>query len=245
MDSKFFFDKVDTLYLPPTKSSNGDCKSSNDMKYIYHVKNHIFKKPVIVMSDIHSHTQAVIDYLDENYDLSQFTIITVGDMAGKFIYGVDDDPTPYYKQFLEKGNEFYFVQGNHDLPDEIGECTRLKNTNSYNCMVHGNVLNTDIGKIGGVNGIITLKKKKHPYKYTREEYLKYLSHYNKNKIDILLTHETPKHSDDVIGDEDLWNFIRKLKPKMYFYGHCHHKSPYYFKENIHLFNVDSRVLIFL
>jgi Icc-related predicted phosphoesterase len=245
MATIIFLEHIDTLQFQPTKNKSGNTKSSSDKKYIYSVKNHTFDHPLIVMSDTHSHTQSVIEYLKGSYDLSLYTIITVGDMAGELVYGCDGIPTDFYKQFLESADSFYFVQGNHDLPDSNGECDSLENENGSKCMVHGKFHDTRIGKVGGVNGIISTRKKSHPYKILKGDYLKYLSKYRgKYQLDVLLIHDTPKHGDDIIGRDEIWDVIKKIKPKVCIYGHCHHKSPYYYKNNVHLFNVDSRVLIF-
>lgn len=235
---------VDTLYLPPTMNRAGNTKAPNDTKYIHTIKNHMFAHPVIMISDAHSHTQAVINYLMIHYDLSKYIIITVGDMAGELIYGSDGVPTEFYKQFLEHSHRFYFVQGNHDLPDENKECNKLKNKDGSLCMVHGKVFNTPIGRIGGINGIVSSRKKAHPYKIHEEKYLGYLDIYGKHRLDVLLIHDTPQHSDKVIGKPEIWDRVKKIKPRVCIYGHCHHQKPYYFVDGIHLFNADSRVLIF-
>lgn len=229
---------IDTLYLLPTNK-----KSHAKTVYLVNREdNNIFGNPVILMSDIHSHTQQVIDYLKEQYDLSKYTVITVGDMSG-----TDDLSTQYYQQLADLAHNFYFVQGNHDMPDKNKVCNTLKNRDSTNCMVdldvNIDVQKTDIGKIGGVNGIICTKSKNHPYKLESSLFLKKLLKL-KDKVDVLLLHDTPKHSENVIGNKDLWNSVKVVKPNICVYGHCHHKEVYYFVNNIHLFNVDSRIVIF-
>lgn len=66
----------------------------------------------------------------------------------------------------------------------------------------------------------------------------------KHRPDILLIHDTPKHSLDVIGKEEIWNVVKKINPKVCIYGHCHHREPHYKVDGINLFNVDSRIIIF-
>ena len=204
----------------------------------------MFDHPVIMISDAHSHTQSIIDYLVNNYDLSKYIILTTGDMAGEHLYGSDGVPTEFYKLFLEHGNSFYFVQGNHDLPDENKECNTLKNKNGLRCMIHGQLSKIPLGRIGGVNGIISSKKKHHPYKILEDTYLGYLDKYIGQCLNVLLIHDTPKHSDQVIGKEEIWKRVKKIRPNVCVYGHCHHSEPYYFIDGIHLFCADSRVLIF-
>ena len=73
-------------------------------------------------------------------------------MAGTLTMGTDGDPTDFYKQLLEKCKEFYFVQGNHDMPDKTNSHKNLKNRNDKLCMIeNGQTINTLIGKIPGSN----------------------------------------------------------------------------------------------
>lgn len=98
----------------------------------------------------------------------------------------------------------------------------------------------NLGKIGGVNG--TISNKIHPYKMSQDKYLGYLKKYIGKKIDILLTHDTPKF-ENFVGREEIYNMVLKIKPLIYIYGHCHHKKMHSIHKNIHFLNVDGRVLV--
>lgn len=77
---------------------------------------------------------------------------------------------------------------------------------------------------------------------SQNKYLGYLKKYIGNKIDILLTHDTPKF-ENFVGKEEIYNMVLKIKPLIYIYGHCHHKKMHSIHKNIHFLNVDGRVLV--
>ncbi len=241
------FDLLEQLFFHSTKS-----KRKNDMVSVlecirgsadtHRGSTDIFPRPTILMSDLHNNTQQVIDYLTDRYDLAKYVVITVGDMSGNDKAGGDGVSTGFYQQLRDKSEAFYYVQGNHDLPDDQKECDSMKNYDGSLCMVHRQTIHLDkVGKIGGVNGIIS--NKVHPYKMAEKAYLTHLKTY-KGKLDVLLLHDTPKHSPNVVGREDIWHTIKTLNVPIVVYGHCHHTKPYYYTNRIHLFNVDARIIIF-
>jgi len=142
--------------FPPRVRKCGTPIEAHDTKELIIIQSDYFsslgKQPVIAMSDIHAQTQEVINKLDQKFLLSKFVILTAGDMAGTLTMGTDGDPTDFYKQLLEKCKEFYFVQGNHDMPDKTNSHKNLKNRNDKLCMIeNGQTINTLIGKIPGSN----------------------------------------------------------------------------------------------
>ena len=245
-------------YFPPTLNKHGVAHGGKfDHKTICVVKTDLFNVPVIAMSDIHSQTTELFEMLDKFVDLSQFIVLAAGDMAGKCVLGTDGIPTDDYIYMLKRAKEFYFVQGNHDLPDKMNVQDTLKNSSGIYCKIkNGTTINTTIGKIGGVNGIIS--DKDHPYKMSSDAYFKYLKKALTLKPRILLTHDTPsipvyydKRFDEkgnkmrYIGNEEIFNVINTLKPKIHFYGHCYHPSLHNFIGGVNYINLDGRVIVFV
>lgn len=204
------------------------------------------------MSDMHSHTQEIIKYLKENIVLAKYYVITLGDMWGNYISGSDGDPTSYYQEILTNSAGLYIIQGNHDLPPlNINILDNMKNKdNTYCYLKNGVVQDTCMGKIGGVHG--TISDKKHPYKMPEKDYIKHLK--KLEKIDILLTHDTPSIIDNqtqksLIGQYSICEAVLGNKkkpgisPKFHIYGHCHHPIVNFHNGTVFL-NADSRVLIF-
>jgi predicted phosphodiesterase len=236
------------LYFPPTKNSNGKTNSDHDTKEIICFDQNIFNDNVIFMSDMHSHTKAVIDYLVcSDIDLSKFVIVTLGDMWGNGFFGSDGDPTPFYHILKQYAKALYIIQGNHDLPpSRLSDLLEMKNRNGTKCLLtNGHPINTSIGKIGGIHG--TISAKIHPYKMPEKAYLKLLKSFSDKGLDILLTHDTPRITDEknniLIGNIDIYNTVTQVKPKVHVYGHCYHPPVNVCKDIIFL-NADSKVLIF-
>ena len=238
--------------MPASTNRKGQSRSNHDKKHIIVVETDMFGDvPVLVTSDLHAWCDKIFKLLDEYIALEHFIVITAGDMGGPPIFGYDGDPTEQYEFMLEKAKEFYFVQGNHDLP---GICNKQKDlTNdcgSYCGLRDGKSIKTDIGSIGGVNG--TMSNKAHPYKMPEKKYLKYISDLlRKSRPRILVTHDTPSlpltyetSKDRFVGNEKLYKLISQYKPLIHIYGHCHHPEFYYHIEGVHYFNVDARVVIF-
>ena len=237
------------ILLPPTRNKRGETRGENDVKEIIYFENNLFEENVIFMSDMHSHTMEVFEYLDKNLILKDYIIICTGDMWGNYIFGNDGDPTEYYKWMNERARALYIIQGNHDLPPKnINELTKIKNKDGTNCyLTNGLVQKTLLGKIGGVHGIIS--DKKHPYKMDEEKYLKNLRKLVGKKINILLTHDTPSLYDTNLkkklpGRDCILNSVYDIKPKVHIYGHCHHPQFMYKDKNILFLNADARILVF-
>lgn len=237
-------------YFPPTVNRKGDAKYDYDIKNIMVIETELFDEPVIAMSDIHSHTPELVVMLDEFVNLDQFVVITAGDMAGEHIMGSDGIPTPEYQYINNRAKEFYFVQGNHDLPDNENKQYTIKNKqNNYAMIQNGVSTKTLVGSISGVHGIISGKP--HPYKMSRYNYNILLKKALSRHPYILITHDTPSipkfydNGDRYNGSTELFDLVDKFKPKIHFYGHCHHPEFYNLINNVHYINLDGRVLIFV
>lgn len=231
--------KEEKWIFPPRVRKDGTPIERHDTKELIIIQSDHFPLPVIAMSDIHAQTQLVIDKLDEKFYLEQFLVLTCGDMAGSLTMATDGDPTDFYWQFLQKSLGFYFVQGNHDTPSK--ENIKILHE-SDNMVKNGSSVNTPIGKISGVNGIIS--DKSHPYKMSQDEYLKHLNKALSSKPYILMTHDTPA-LPKLKGNEEIYKMASKYKPKIYFYGHCHHKEFHHHINGTNYFNLDGRILVFV
>lgn len=188
---------------------------------------------VIAMSDIHSVTNMTVDELIKKNIINKTTVvITTGDMAGIGITGKDGDHNPYddYVKILKAAYLFYFVQGNHDIYD--ARVFDLINSNGTPCCVHNKIVDTVIGKIAGVNGIIVPDHARCPdrHKYNKKEYNTWVNHLKDKALDIFLTHMPPSETT--------------LMAPIHMFGHCHAKKYYYHQGKSLCLNMDSRVIIF-
>lgn len=199
------------------------------------------------LSPVHAQAQAVWDKLSTEIDLRKYIVICAGDMAGILnIYGEDADPTQTYQFIADRAKALYIIQGNHDLPPKnLKDLTEMKNKNGTYCYLpDGKSIKTELGKIGGVHGIIS--DKVHPYKKHLELYLKFLNRVLVEKLDILVTHDTPSviyDNKECVGNKEIYELVKKYKQRVHIYGHCHHPFFYHRIENTHFFNVDARILI--
>lgn len=210
---------------------------SKEVKEIIVVRSNLFSHPTILTGDLHTYGLQVFQTLHSYIDLNKFIVLSVGDMAGNGNKGADVDPTELYTFINEHSKKFYYVQGNHDLQSP---------TTSDHNIVDGTVVNTEIGKIGGVNGIISDKKRL--YRLPEKEFLQHIQSSLNQNINILLTHETPalpvfdpKYKTPCIGQKSLYSSLKS--PLIYVYGHCHHTVFYHYISGIHFINADARVII--
>lgn len=244
--------KKDVWHFPPTLNRKGGSKYLTDIKTIFYLESDTFPHKVIMTSDLHSHSIALFTKLEKvlgKEELSEYHLITAGDMSGELVRGSDGDSTPFYKGILPKIKSFYLIQGNHDLPPPNSNDLKkmLINKDGSNAYLeNGKCQKTSYGIIGGVHG--TISNKTHPYKMPEEEYYKLIKKFQsfKNHPDILITHETPRFFQDkeeFIGKDELYTEVLKIKPKMYLYGHCHQPKFHTSHNNIDFFNLDGRVLI--
>lgn len=257
---------VKDLKYPPTRNRRGQTRYPNDIKTVIWIKTNIVKVPTLVTSDLHSHSEAVFNDLEKLVKLSDYQIITLGDMAGDMIYGSDGDPTPTYQR-LNKQNNLYIVQGNHDLPPrKIRDLIDLRNINGTRSYLPDGtgVVDTPNGKIGCVHGTISFTE--HPYKKPHYVFYKLVENILKKRPKILLTHETPAikytntiakkyntpegeivdtylEQESAIGKDGLFDLVTKYKVPIHIYGHCHHRKVMVYVNGTLFINVDGRVLL--
>ena len=238
--------------FPPTCNRSGKTRGPNDIKEVIRLESDLFAVPTIIMSDLHSHTGAIFERLDREIDLSRYIVLTAGDMAAaEPIFGYDGDPTEFYEFMAQKAGQFYFVQGNHDLPPANPKRLKsMKNSVGKKCYIEdAETVMTEVGMIGGING--TVSDKKHPYKKTHEEFYRQVDHLFKRPVRIFITHETPSYElvmDDgvkreLVGQPLLYEKVVKKRPVVHIYGHCHHPRAINFLKGVYFLNVDSRILI--
>jgi Icc-related predicted phosphoesterase len=237
-------------YFPPTTNRKGTAKREYDSKTVMIIESNLFDHPLIAMSDMHSQTPELLVMLDEFVNLDKFVVLTAGDMSGAHIRGSDGTPTLDYEFLAQRSREFYFVQGNHDRPDPDNKQNVIKNKeNKYSGIQDGTVITSLVGSIGGVNGIIS--NKSHPYKMSGTKYQLHLKKVLSKRPYILMTHDTPsidKYYQDknrYIGNLKIFEIVDKYKPKIHFYGHCHHPTIHNLINGVNYINLDARVLIFI
>ncbi|AYV76817.1 MAG: hypothetical protein Barrevirus1_39 [Barrevirus sp.] len=238
-------------YFPPTISKGKEPRHKYGRITISLLQTDLFNNvPTVAMSDIHSQTPELVVMLSDLLNLDKFTIISCGDMAGNYVRGSDGNPISEYQYLNDRANEFYFVQGNHDLPSKNKLEKKLKNRQGKLCNIQeGTIIESLLGSIGGINGIIS--DSNHSYKMPGPAFIKLLIQTLEKKPRILLTHDTPsieafyESGDRYIGDIDIFKVVDQYKPLIHIYGHCHHPTFYNLINGIHYINVEARVLIFV
>lgn len=193
--------------------------------YLFH-EDVFGQKNIIITSDLHDKSKNIFTKLNQLNMLTPTTLLIMcGDMAGDGTKGSDGDPYPVYKKLSEIVGELYFVQGNHDIYNN--KSFELCNKNGNPCCVDNICVDTIIGRIGGVNGIIG-KNNLSRHKYREEEYFSKISNILSQQPDILLTHEAPEIIENTMTKHIKHNGNHKLfemvngKIKYHIYGHCHH-----------------------
>ncbi len=215
-------------------------KTTNKIEIIW-VNSSLFNEKVILMSDLHSEALRTVQQLQNLVKLKDYIVLSVGDMAGTSIAGVDADPTQVYEFLAKEARAFYFVQGNHDIPDPNGRESQLTNADNSKCWIsNGQIVNTPIGKIGGINGIIS--NKKHPYKLPENVFYGIVKSTLKQLPDIFLSHETPQIPGN-IGQYAFFKIIEHYTPLIHIFGHCHHGKFHTLHDGTNFINADARVLI--
>jgi predicted phosphodiesterase len=189
---------------------------------------------VVAMSDIHTANSAVVDKLIKTRCVNKRTIvICTGDMAGNGKMGGNADPIKDYVRLRDAAAALYLVQGNHDVHNS--DVLKLVNSDGTWCCVDQRAVDTPIGRIAGVNGIILPPEEKEnqpeKHKYVHADYMRRLQCSLDLKPDILLTH-TP------LSDVD-------HEVRLHLFGHDHYDEYIDLRPNGQLrLNMDSRVFVF-
>lgn len=247
-------------HFPPTRSRGGNTRGEFDIKTVILATTDLLAGPTIITSDLHSHTKMVFNLLEKYVKLENFTVIAAGDMAGAQVFGSDGDPTEDYDFMIEKCGEFYFSQGNHDLPcyepNKTNREKQLRNHDSHFgnqtlcSLEESQSVDSRIGKISGQDGIIS--DRRHPYKFRHTEYCQKMMKKLATRPRIYVTHDTPaiprkyeRSGDNYVGNEMIFNQIDNLKPKIHIYGHCHHPTYHNLINGVNYICADARVIILI
>jgi predicted phosphodiesterase len=154
-------------------------------------------KTVIVMSDMHSITRKIIDELIKRKLITKTTVvITCGDMSGSQKLGSNANPYDDYCKLQVSAMVLYFVQGNHDQEDE--RVYSLRNDDDTPCCVHNIVIDTVLGRIGGVNGIIGKDGNNHTF--DEAKYQLFIDSVIEQSPQIFLSHMPGNTQGDTLGD---------------------------------------------
>jgi predicted MPP superfamily phosphohydrolase len=213
-------------------------KNKNKIKEYYCYKNNNFfnlqNNKLVLMSDLHSLTDFVIDDLIKKKKIDSNTIvISTGDMCGNNKIGGNGDPYNTYKKILFHSCKFYFVQGNHDAHND--KCYELQNSDGSPCLVDSIIINTPIGKIAGINGIYVddenINHKFH--KYSNKEYNDKLKKIFDLNPDIILSHQPITNID-----------FTKYNVKYFICGHYKIEPFIQINNNISFINLDNKILVF-
>lgn len=190
-----------------------------------------FNGTVVTMSDLHSVSFDLIKKMVKSkYIKPNSIVIMTGDMAGTGKLGPAGDADPYqlYQYMLENCASLYFVQGNHDIKNS--EVYNLKNPDGTPCCVSDVVIDTPIGRIGGLDGIISKQSIPDRHKYLESEYLKRYKRVKDMKPEIMLTHQPPAE--------------QLIFAPVHLFGHAHTDNYNKVLNGCTCLNMDSRVFIF-
>jgi predicted phosphodiesterase len=183
------------------------------------------KQRIILTSDLHTKGLEVFKLLNDQGYLKDTVVLCAGDMCGDGTKGTNMDAMPLYKFILSTNVSYlYFVQGNHDLFSNEQET--LKNKDGSYCCLHNKSVESPVGLIGGINGIIGKDDAIH-HKYAENKYIKMLDKLNDQKLDIIMTHDVPRKSNPA---------------KLHVYGHHHQKYVWFYVNKQLTCNVDARII---
>lgn len=195
---------------------------------------------IVCMSDIHSATPAVVsDMIKKRIINGETVVLCTGDMAGDGTMGGDGDPIGAYRSILEHAFALYFVQGNHDT--ENPAVYELRNRDGTPCCVHGLCIDTIIGKVAGVNGIIGNPSKQH--RTTKDAYTAALRRVLSGGPDILLTHQPPRLEPEASTVDTKYEGYPPQAVPLHICGHYAYE-PNYRVQTAHgiILNCDNRIL---
>lgn len=189
------------------------------------VKDNIFAFSDLQQSD--TENEELFDVALENisnmgYDIRNFTFVCAGDMYG--ITGrMGGDGVPNYDLY-DKGKDFFYVYGNHDLCPEPGMYNNINEARHIPKTMDSGTT------IVGIHGIKS-DKNNYPQKYSRyDTELKKI-----RNADILLSHDTPYNN----------NKLHTLPHKLHIYGHRHYDYFLKIKDSKTYINTDRRFVLLL
>ena len=153
-----------------------------------------------------------------------------------------------------KCHHLYITQGNHDIPPvNHNELLHMQNDDGSNCYLSDGeeLVQTLNGLSGCVHGVIVHKDKKKPYRKHIKIFDALLKNILKKKLEFMFTHDTPslkyvgtdKKNIEFIGQDSIFNLIKKSKCKVHVYGHCHHPNVMTYIDKTLFINVDARIVI--
>lgn len=210
--------------------------------------------------------QIIYTISDNQYDLSDATIICTGDMygesyineKGKRIIIKGKDGIPEYINY-KIAPMMYYVIGNHDISSKWTVDENAKNNihlidKKIITLCHGTT-------ITGVNGIHS-SKNEYPSSYpyfimeTKEVFDNACNILKKTnqKLDVFVSHQAPLIHDKLMNpipakyqenknDVDFKKLITTYKPKIHIFGHIHFNEPFSFHENCLYINSDARIIL--
>ncbi len=195
------------------------------------------------------------EYLEiSGKNTDNINVMSTGDMYGENIYhengnvktilGADGIPNyEAYNSTIQEyfiTDEMFYVYGNHDIP--------LENKNLHKKILPSKFINLINGtKVVGIHGVQS-NKMKYPsmfneYNTSTNNILK--DSKDKNKLDVLITHDCPKFETEKYGNIELYNIVCKYKPKIHIFGHCHNKRIWRIENDILFINTDRRFVLIL
>ncbi|AYV85246.1 MAG: hypothetical protein Satyrvirus8_4 [Satyrvirus sp.] len=194
------------------------------------------KDPILCISDLQESPELnmliwnkALDIIKNYSDISECTLIMAGDFYGesflkdeKRVEVRGKSGTVDYNLYSINQKPKFIVYGNHDIPP--------------NNFIKNNYLKLDNGTT--ITGADFIESKHYP------NFLNDVEKSLKNYADIFVTHETPKLST-LWGNSNLTKLIKKYRPKIHIFGHCHLPNSIYVENNIIFINCDSRFVLIL
>lgn len=212
--------------------------------------------------------QIIYTITDNQYDLSDATIICTGDMygesyineKGKRIIIKGKDGIPNYIDY-KIAPTMYYVIGNHDISSKWTIDENIKN-NIH--MIDKKMIALKNGTtIAGVNGIHS-SKNEYPSSYpyfineTKEvfENARNVLKKTNQRLNVFVSHQAPLIHDKFMNfnptrynenksDVDFKKLITTYKPLIHIFGHIHFEEPFSFHEGCLYVNSDARIILLI
>lgn len=198
--------------------------------------------PIIITSDLHHNAQMLMSFIAEKVkEPEKFIFISAGDMAGTGILGSNGDPSDALFEARDYFKMVFCVNGNHDEKSRI---EGMRNNDNSHCHIHKRVQEiTSLGRIAGIDGIISKKKLVH--RMRKQKYMDVLEQITAQPLDWLITHDIPQIPEIMtksVGDFDFRNHVLKSKIKFHVFGHRNFKTFSGAIDGTTFINVDSRIV---